>query len=120
MRERSSGIFREFVKAENTGEGRGLRVPIYDCQMPIYRKTENEERVPSSGNWQWPIANRRSESADDGLAAGFLDLGLGRFRELCRRDLQGARDLAVAKDLDAGLTATDQAGRSQRLRVYIG
>src|SRR5882757_4645061 len=49
-------------------------------------------------------------SGDNGLAAGLLDLGLGRLGELRRGDLQRAGDFAVAQHLEVLLVLADEAG----------
>src|ERR1035437_346958 len=77
-------------------------------------------RGKRGGNGDGAKRGRARASADDGLAAGLLDLGLGRFREFRRGDLERAADLAVAKDFDRLLAAADRAAGREHLGRNLG
>src|SRR3954471_18446065 len=61
-----------------------------------------------------------SASADQRLAAGLFDLGLGGLGELRRRDLELPADFAVAQNLDGLLATTDQPVRRQHFGIDLG
>src|SRR5258708_7336833 len=82
----------ELAKAENMRESDGV--------------TNEAGALPGSGR--------------DGLAAGLLELGLGRTGELLGGDLERAGDFAVAEDLEHGDARAHQAGLRQHLGVHLG
>src|SRR5215212_443884 len=96
----------------------------FECRAPIANRrfalSGGQPRAGLSGEWPVPIANRRRKSADDRLAAGLFDLGLGRVGELCSRDFEGATDLTIAENLHALLIGADESVFGQHVGVYLG
>jgi hypothetical protein len=59
------------------------------------------------------------QSNNDGLATGFLDLGLGGLGKLRGRYGKRACEFAVTEDLQIFFVVTDQAGVRQNLGVHF-
>src|SRR3954467_3601800 len=106
----------ELAKAENTGKDFDWGCSIFDFsfQFRWWRRGGG-----ATGNREAKIENQGA-SADDGLAAGLLELGLGGTGELLRGDLEGAADFAVAEDLEQLDARADEAGGGEHLGVHLG